>query len=169
MQGQCTGHSDMINKDLLVSKAVVTCLHHHIVPVKLLNPTANPVHVNKCTFLAKFQLCDNATDLHFVTPDVQMCAHVSVVSDSKGKSTSDSELPDTGSNHGIRSAGKGTLQSYLASSISDEHSPDQKQTLLDCSGFTGVTKTFWCSCKQSSKVCFWSGESSSLILLAKYD
>ena len=47
MQGQCLGHSEMGYKGLLVSKAVYTCLLGHQVPVKILNPTEDPVHTNK--------------------------------------------------------------------------------------------------------------------------
>ena len=47
MQGQCLGHSEMSRKGLQVSKAVVTCLPGHQVPVKILNPTAESIHLNK--------------------------------------------------------------------------------------------------------------------------
>jgi hypothetical protein len=62
MQGQCIGHNETLNKGLLVSKAVVTCLDHHIIPVKVLNPTADTIHINKGAYIAKFLLCDNSTD-----------------------------------------------------------------------------------------------------------
>ena len=33
------------------------------VPVKILNPTADSVHINKGAYLATFKLCDNYTDI----------------------------------------------------------------------------------------------------------
>ena len=59
MQGQCLGHSEMGHKGLLVSEAVVTCSPDYLVPVKILNPTMETVHINKGAYLATFKLCDN--------------------------------------------------------------------------------------------------------------
>ena len=73
MQGQCLGHSDMGHKGLLVVKAVVTCLPGRQVPVKILNPTAESVHINKGAYLATFKLCDNYTDILSVRSDIKQC------------------------------------------------------------------------------------------------
>ena len=63
IQGLCTGHSEMSHKGLIVAKSVLSCSMDRIVPVKLLNPGCETVHVNKGAILATFQLCDNSFDL----------------------------------------------------------------------------------------------------------
>ena len=63
MQGVCSGHSEVLNKGLLVSKTLVTCAQDHIVHIKILNIGNEPVHVQKGTILAKFELCDNTVDI----------------------------------------------------------------------------------------------------------
>ena len=88
MQGQCLPHSDMTNKGLLISKALITCFNHQIVPVKILNPTAATVHINKGSFLAKFELCDNSVDIHFLGTDMKSCSHVFVQSRNASSSVS---------------------------------------------------------------------------------
>lgn len=96
MQGVCSGHSEVLNKGLLVSKVLVTCTKDHVVQIKLLNPGNETVHVNKGTILAKFELCDNSVDI----VKLKSCAHINVdketsfnVNDSQmymyGKSTVD--------------------------------------------------------------------------------
>jgi hypothetical protein len=50
MQGVCTGHSEVTNKGLLVSRAVVTCSHDRSVHLKILNPGSDVVHINKVPF-----------------------------------------------------------------------------------------------------------------------
>ena len=81
MQGQCLCHSEMGHKGLLVPNAVITCSPGHQVPVKILNPTAETVHINKGECLASFKLCDNYT----VQSDIEQCMHAklktTVVSD----------------------------------------------------------------------------------------
>lgn len=57
MPVQCLGHSEMGQKGFLVSKA-----GYHV-PVKILNPTADSIHINKGVYLATFKLCDNNTDI----------------------------------------------------------------------------------------------------------
>ena len=85
MQGQCLGHTEMCHKGLLLSKAAVTCLPDHQVPVKSLNPTADSVHINKGAYLATFELCDNYTDIFSVTTEVKQCMHVKLQSTSQSE------------------------------------------------------------------------------------
>ena len=63
MQGLCVGHAELTHKGLMVARSVLSCLVDRVVPVKVLNPGYETVHVNKGTILATFKLCDNTVDL----------------------------------------------------------------------------------------------------------
>ena len=63
IQGLCIGHSEMSHKGLVVAKAVLSCSMDRVVPVKILNPGCETVHVKKGAILATFKLCDNTVDL----------------------------------------------------------------------------------------------------------
>ena len=63
IQGLCIGHSEVSHKGLVVAKSVLSCSMDRVVPVKVLNPGYETVHVNKGAILATFKLCDNTVDL----------------------------------------------------------------------------------------------------------
>lgn len=63
MQGICVGHAELSHKGLIVAKSLLSCSVDRIVPVKVLNPGYETVHVNKGTILATFKLCDNTVDI----------------------------------------------------------------------------------------------------------
>ncbi len=86
MQGVCTGHAEVLNKGLFVAKSIVTCMRDHVVPVKILNPGNNMIHVNKGTILCSFKLCDNSVD---IIPVGQLsCANINVQSANMFQSSS---------------------------------------------------------------------------------
>lgn len=63
MQGICESHPEILQKGLLVCKALVSCTPDHIVQVNILNPTSDKVHVYKRSVLCYFKLCDNTVDI----------------------------------------------------------------------------------------------------------
>lgn len=63
MQGVCIGHAELLHKGLLVAESDVSCSRDRVVPVRILNPGYDSVHVNRGMILGSFKLCDNSVDL----------------------------------------------------------------------------------------------------------
>ena len=138
MQGQCLGHSEMGHKGLLVSKAVVLCLPGHQVPVKILNPTADSIHINKGAYLATFKLCDNYTDIYTVKTEVKQCTHVKLQSISQSEVHSEYNFATKGTDSisSIDGAQSDIFREKFCSNFADNISKhldgEQREELLDC-------------------------------------
>ena len=124
----------MGHKGLLVSKAVVTCSPDHQVPVKILNPTADTVHINKGAYLATFKLCDNYTDIFSVKSDIKQCMHVKLQSESQsGQSFEREEQSSKSFSCGAKpDINQERFQTYFAENVSPDLDAEQRQQVLDC-------------------------------------
>ncbi len=58
IQGVCTGHSELLNKGVLLSKCLVTCMPDHCVTLKILNPGNNEIHLSKGMILAHVRIVE---------------------------------------------------------------------------------------------------------------
>ena len=56
--GLCRVHNSLLNKGLLLSKAIVSVSCDNVVPVKLYNPGSEPVYVSRNSFIAHFEPLD---------------------------------------------------------------------------------------------------------------
>ena len=86
-QGVCVGHFELLNKGLFLAKSLVTCSAKHCVAVRVLNPTNEPIYVNKNSVLASFKLCDNSYDVYYMS-----CANMCVQDDKVVRDTNEPDL-----------------------------------------------------------------------------
>ena len=67
-QGVCSGSSYVHKKKLLVARSVGVVSTNYMVPIKILNPTPNPLNIHRGKPVGEFQILDGDTQIHGTEP-----------------------------------------------------------------------------------------------------
>lgn len=69
LSGVCSGHNMFLRKGLLLVKSVVTISTDFTVPIKIINPSTEPVFVKRGSIMAHFKPIDNTFTITPLTWD----------------------------------------------------------------------------------------------------